>query len=69
MSVPLRVLIVEDSEDDALLIARELRQGGYDLTSERVDTLDDFEAELRQRRRHIGRIVPRVIELRGILIG
>jgi PAS domain S-box-containing protein len=30
-------LIVEDSEDDALLMARELR-GGYDLAFERVDT-------------------------------
>jgi DNA-binding NtrC family response regulator len=46
MSVPLRVLIVEDLEDDALLIARELRRGGYDLTSERVDTLAGFEAAI-----------------------
>ena len=44
MGVPLRVLIVEDLEDDALLIARELRRGGYELTSERVDTPDAFEA-------------------------
>lgn len=35
----LRVLLVEDSEDDALLIARELKRGGYDLFTLRVDTL------------------------------
>jgi PAS domain S-box-containing protein len=35
----LRVLIVEDSEDDALLLLRELRLGGYEPASaERVDT-------------------------------
>ena len=30
MGKPLRVLIVEDSEDDALLVIRELERGGYD---------------------------------------
>ncbi|MEI6186438.1 MAG: response regulator, partial [Dehalococcoidia bacterium] len=38
MSKKLRVLIVEDSEDDAELILRELRSGGYEPLSERVDT-------------------------------
>ncbi|HEY1271396.1 MAG TPA: ATP-binding protein, partial [Terriglobales bacterium] len=38
MSAALRVLIVEDSEDDALLLLRELRRGGYEVTSERVDS-------------------------------
>ena len=38
MGEPLRVLIVEDCEDDAELIARLLRQGGYELTWQRVDT-------------------------------
>ena len=38
MPNPLRVLIVEDSEDDALLIARELRRSGNSLTFERVET-------------------------------
>lgn len=37
MSLPLRVLIVEDSEDDAALLLRELKHGGYDVTHERVD--------------------------------
>jgi CheY-like chemotaxis protein len=38
MSIPLRVLIAEDSEDDALLLVRELQRGGYAPTYERVDT-------------------------------
>jgi putative two-component system response regulator len=38
MAVPLRVLIVEDSADDAELLARELRRGGYALEFERVDS-------------------------------
>jgi two-component system, cell cycle sensor histidine kinase and response regulator CckA len=38
MSSPLSVLIVEDFEDDALLVLRELRRGGYKLTHDRVET-------------------------------
>ena len=37
MPTALRALLVEDSEDDALLIVRELRRGGYDVNFERVD--------------------------------
>jgi len=36
----LRVLVVEDSEDDAKLVLRELRKGGYDVRSERVQTAE-----------------------------
>ena len=35
---PLRVLMVEDSEDDALLVLRELKKGGYNPEYERVET-------------------------------
>lgn len=38
MTSRLRVLIVEDSEDDALLNLRELRRGGYSVDYVRVDT-------------------------------
>jgi signal transduction histidine kinase/DNA-binding response OmpR family regulator len=34
----LRVLIVEDLEDDAVLVVRELRRAGYNVAFERVDT-------------------------------
>ena len=36
MSVALRVLLAEDSEDDALLLVRELKRGGYEPIYERV---------------------------------
>ena len=35
---PLRVLLVEDCEDDAALVRYALRRGGYDLTFARVET-------------------------------
>src|SRR5687767_11360603 len=38
MSRPLRVLLVEDQEDDALLTLRALRAGGFQPESIRVDT-------------------------------
>jgi two-component system cell cycle sensor histidine kinase/response regulator CckA len=38
MGTPLRLLMVEDSEDDAALLLRELRRGGYDVIHERVET-------------------------------
>ncbi|MEA3488845.1 MAG: response regulator [Candidatus Omnitrophota bacterium] len=46
MSKPMGVLIVEDSENDALLLVRELKRGGYDLTFERVETEDAMRAAL-----------------------
>ncbi len=38
MGVPIRLLLVEDSEDDALLLLRELKRGGYEPAHERVAT-------------------------------
>jgi signal transduction histidine kinase len=38
MGIPLRVLVVEDSEDDTAMLVRELRLGDYDVTFERVDS-------------------------------
>jgi two-component system, cell cycle sensor histidine kinase and response regulator CckA len=49
MKPPLHVLIVEDSEDDMLLILRELRQGGYTLDYLRVDTATAMQAALEQQ--------------------
>jgi two-component system cell cycle sensor histidine kinase/response regulator CckA len=40
MGRPLRVLMVEDVEQDALLAVRELRRGGFEVAFERVDTQD-----------------------------
>ena len=38
LRTPLRVLLVEDSEDDASLILRELERSGYEVEHERVQT-------------------------------
>lgn len=46
MEEPLRVLMVEDSEDDALLLSRELRRGGYAVAFTRVETAAAFAQEL-----------------------
>jgi signal transduction histidine kinase len=42
LSIPLRVLILEDREPDAVLMLHELRQAGYDPKSERVDDESGF---------------------------
>ena len=46
MGRTLRLLIIEDVEDHALLIVRELRKGGFDPAFERVETLQELEAAL-----------------------
>ena len=46
MSKRLRALIVDDSENDAALVALELRRGGYDVTFERVETLETMNSAL-----------------------
>ena len=38
MTIPLCVLLIENSEDDAQLILREIRRGGYDVQWERVQS-------------------------------
>ena len=43
----LRVLLVEDSESDAMLLLRELQRGGYQPRSQRVFTPEDMEQALR----------------------
>ncbi|MEW6305868.1 MAG: SpoIIE family protein phosphatase [Verrucomicrobiota bacterium] len=40
MRIPLRVLIVEDSEFDAKILVNVLRKGGYEPAHERVETLE-----------------------------
>lgn len=42
MNTSLRVLIVEDSEDDAALMQRALSRGGYASTPQRIDTPEDM---------------------------
>jgi two-component system, cell cycle sensor histidine kinase and response regulator CckA len=46
MNPLLHILIVEDSEDDLLLLLRELRRGGYKLDYVRVETAAEMQAAL-----------------------
>src|SRR5580692_3711505 len=46
MTEKLRVLLVEDSEDDASLLLRELRRAGYDPLYDRVWTAAGIETAL-----------------------
>jgi len=45
----LRVLIVEDSEDDVLLIIRELKKGGFNPIYERVETAAAMRKALKEK--------------------
>jgi PleD family two-component response regulator len=47
---PLRVLIIEDSENDALLLEIELQRAGYEPTCERVETREAMSAALARQR-------------------
>ncbi|HBG04197.1 MAG: histidine kinase [Geobacteraceae bacterium GWC2_58_44] len=48
MGKPLRVLIVEDSEDDALLLIFELRRGDYSPAWKRVETVEAMRKALEE---------------------
>jgi len=49
MSEPLNALIVEDSEDDTLLVLRELQRDGFNVLWERVETADALHTALIHR--------------------
>ncbi len=48
MFKPINILMIEDSEDDALLILRELRRGGYSVQHQRVETARAMQAALKE---------------------
>ena len=49
MKTPIDVLLIEDSEDDALLLVHELRRGGYAPRVIRVETLAELYGALADR--------------------
>jgi PAS domain S-box-containing protein len=50
MTTPLRLLLVEDSEDDAALIVRELERGGYRVEARRIESQAALTAALQDAR-------------------
>ncbi len=46
----LDALLIEDSEDDATLIVHELEHGGFDVNYERIDTSDEIEKALSNKK-------------------
>jgi PAS domain S-box-containing protein len=46
MGTPLQILIVEDSQDDAFLLLRELKRGSFQFEHSRVETLSNVVAAL-----------------------
>src|SRR6266852_3035831 len=53
MAEQLRILLVEDSLNDAELVLRELTRGGLDFQSRRVQTEPDFRRELEEFQPHL----------------
>ncbi len=49
IGTPLRVLFVEDPDNDALLLEQELRGGGYDVWSRRVQTASEMREALKSQ--------------------
>src|SRR5512134_3111012 len=49
MSAHLRILLIEDSEDDARLVLREVQRSGYEVDSERVETAEAMLATLERQ--------------------
>ena len=49
MSIPLRVLFVEDMEEDVILMVHELKRGGFEPAWERVETEPDMRAALQMQ--------------------
>ncbi len=38
----IRLLLIEDNEDDAILVTNWLRRGGLEVSGQRVETADDM---------------------------
>jgi signal transduction histidine kinase/CheY-like chemotaxis protein len=49
LSIPIRALIVEDSEDDTMLVVHELKRNDFDVQFERVDTYKEMKISLQNK--------------------
>ena len=53
MTEPLRILVAEESEVDAKLVQHELKRGGLDFHTRRVQAEPDFRRELDEFQPHL----------------
>ncbi len=49
MAVPIRILFIEDSQDDVVLILHHLRKGGFEPDWQRVDTAEAIRAAISEK--------------------
>jgi PAS domain S-box-containing protein len=49
MKPKLRILVIEDSEDDALLVLHQMKKGSYDIEYERIVTAEGMRAALKEK--------------------
>lgn len=49
MKPKLRILVIEDSEDDALLVLHQIKKGNYDVEYERIVTAEGMRAALKEK--------------------
>jgi PAS domain S-box-containing protein len=49
METVIRILIIEDSEDDAILAIHQIRKGGFNIEYERVETAQSMKAALKEK--------------------
>jgi two-component system cell cycle sensor histidine kinase/response regulator CckA len=49
VSIPLRVLVIEDSDDDTAMVVRELKRAGYDVAFKRVDSSETLRTSLAEQ--------------------
>jgi len=50
MNKELRVLLVEDSENDEILVNRELKKGGFNTVMKRIQTADEMKKSLKEEK-------------------
>jgi len=50
MNKTLRILVIEDSEDDALLVLHQIKNGGYDIEYDLVQTAETMKAALHEKK-------------------
>ena len=68
MNSKLCVIIIEDSEFDAIIMAEVLEQGGYELDYERVETADELQEATHEMARNLADGPPIAIGISKMMV-